>query len=94
MWREEFRTKLKIDVFEFKVLLCEDIVTFQWFAVALEKYLASQAPTKEQAVRSLERVITATIQKERSMNRLPLNGLPKAPEKYWERYKHAKEMAA
>ena len=56
----------------------------QWHAQGLDFALSAQAPSEKQAIRSFLRIVRARLKLDRERGRKPLEGLPPAPERYFE----------
>lgn len=60
-----------------------------WVAQCLEHDIAAQARTKEALLQELERLLIGYILVGRKKGRLPFEGMPPAPRRYWEMYERA-----
>jgi predicted RNase H-like HicB family nuclease len=58
-----------------------------WSAQVLEHDIATQAKTLEDLFYEVDRILVAHIALAAEEGRQPFKGIPRAPEKYWERFK-------
>lgn len=58
----------------------------QWLAQALEFDLAAQGSTGDQAINSFIRILRARVTRDLEMGRIPLVGLPAAPDKFFQQW--------
>jgi|SRR6185436_19031520 len=63
-----------------------------WVAQCLEHDIAAQARTKEALLHELERLLIGYLLVGRNKGRLPFEGMPPAPRRYWEMYERAKPV--
>lgn len=63
-----------------------------WVAQCLEYDIAVQARTKEALLHELERILIGYILVGQKKGRLPFQGMPPAPRRYWEMYEQAKPL--
>ena len=60
----------------------------QWLAQGLDHDLAAQGPSDRQAIQSFLRILRARMKRDHERGKLPLEGLPPAPDRFfdvWER---------
>ena len=60
-----------------------------WSAQCLEYDIATQAESLGALYREVERVLTAHLGIAKEKGRIPFEGLPKAPDRYWEIFKNS-----
>jgi predicted RNase H-like HicB family nuclease len=77
--------KAEGEEYRFSVLFIES--AGWWSAQILEHDIATQAKTLQELLYEVERILVAHIALAAEEGRQPFQGIPRAPEKYWERFK-------
>lgn len=63
----------------------------EWLsAQCLEYDIATQAKTVEDLSYELQRILVGHIVTSRKLGKAPFEGVPKAPQKYWDMFEHSK----
>jgi hypothetical protein len=71
--------------YKLSVLFIED--SLGWSAQVLEYDIATQADTLQALFHEVERILVAYVALAHADGRQPFEGIPRAPEKYWEVFK-------
>lgn len=90
MLPEQENTMKKQVTFELSVLFIRDGDC--WVAQCLEYDIAAQGKTLEEVNEALERTFVGQILLDVRRGKEPLQGIPKAPKLYWERFEHGERL--
>jgi hypothetical protein len=86
----------ELESFEISVVVYPEVDrergTIAWIAQCLEYDIASQGKSIAQAQERLERNVAATLAVCLEDGKGPLADIPKAPQKFWDLFKHAPQL--